>query len=276
MQSVPPVGLAELRNVAEQAALKAGKLVHRKWNEPRQISQKGYRDFVTDSDFASQALIAGIVRDKFPDHGFLTEEDDPSLPVSGPVIWIVDPVDGTTNYSRQVPTYCISIAAAIRDQSTGTGQQAYKPVVGVIYDPMRDELFSATADSCSTLNGQEVSVSTIDNLGDAIISLDWSRDYGRRQTMLSVLSGCAHDVRTIRSTGSASLSLAWVAAGRVDVYFNFGVGPWDVAAAAVIIRQAGGIVTDMAGKTWSPSDVSCMAANKLIHAPFLAQAALKP
>ncbi len=276
MQSVSSVDLAELKGVAEQAALQAGELVRRKWNEPRQISQKGFRDFVTDSDFASQALIAGIVRDRFPDHGFLTEEDDPSLPMSGPVIWIVDPVDGTTNYSRQVPTYCISIAAAVRDKRDDDGPAAYKPVVGVIYDPMRDELFSASADSHSTLNGQEMSVSAIDNLGDAIISLDWSRDYGRRQAMLSTLSRCAHDVRTIRATGSASLSLAWVAAGRVDVYFNLGVGPWDVAAAAVIIRQAGGVVTNKAGQAWTPSDVSCVAGNSSIHAPFMAKAALAP
>lgn len=272
MQSALSIDAGVLKDVAEQAAMQAGNLVRQKFSEPRQISQKGYRDYVTDADFASQAIITEIIRDRFSEHGFLTEEDDPSLPESGPVIWVIDPVDGTTNYSRQIPTYCISIAAAIKQGADQTGRNDYRPVAGVIYDPMRDEMFSAAAGGSSTLNGQEVSVSKVDNIGEAIVSLDWSRDYARRQTMLSALNRFAHEAHTIRATGSASLSLAWIAAGRLDVYFNYGIGPWDVAAATVIITQAGGTVTNPAGEPWSLNDASCVASNGLIHQAFIAQA----
>ena len=272
MQSSLSNDAGKFKDVAEHAAVKAGNLVRQQFSEPRQISQKGYRDVVTDADFASQAIITEIIRSSFPGHGFLTEEDDPSLPEGGPVIWVIDPVDGTTNYSRQIPTYCISIAAATKQGTDQSGWNDYRPVAGVIYDPMRDEMFSAAAGGSSTLNGKDVSVSKADNIGEAIVSLDWSRDYARRQTMLSALNRFAHEAHTIRATGSAALNLAWIAAGRLDVYFNFGIGPWDVAAAAVLIAEAGGTVTNPAGEPWSLNDASCVASNGLVHQAFLAQA----
>jgi myo-inositol-1(or 4)-monophosphatase len=272
MQSSLSIDAGKFKDVAEHAAVQAGNLVRQQFSEPRQISQKGYRDYVTDADFASQAIITEIIQSSFPEHGFLTEEDDPSLPEGGPVIWVIDPIDGTTNYSRQIPTYCISIAAATRQGTGQSGWNDYRPVAGVIYDPMRDEMFSAAADGGSTLNGKDVSVSKADNVGEAIVSLDWSRDYARRQTMLSALNRFAHEAHTIRATGSAALNLAWIAAGRLDVYFNFGIGPWDVAAATVLIAQAGGTVTNAAGEPWSLNDASCVASNGLVHRAFLDQA----
>ena len=272
MQSSLSVEAGNFKDVAEHAAVKAGDLVRQKFSEPRVISQKGYRDYVTDADFASQAIITEIIRDSFPKHGFLTEEDDPSLPEGGSVIWIIDPVDGTTNYSRQIPTYCISIAAATKQGTDQPGWNEYRPVAGVIYDPMRGEMFSAATGGSSKLNGKEMSVSEADSIGKAVVSLDWSRDYARRQTMLSALNRFAHEAHTIRATGSAALNLAWIAAGRLDVYFNFGIGPWDVAAATVIIAQAGGMVTNSAGEPWSLNDASCVASNGLIHQAFMATA----
>lgn len=274
MQSAFSIDTGELRNLAEKAALQAGELLRRKWTETRQIESKGYRDMVTDADYASQAIITGLIKAEFPEHGFLTEEDDPSLPQGGPVIWVIDPVDGTTNYSRQIPTYCISIGAAAKQKPTENEVRQYVPVAGVIYDPMRDELFSADAESTSTLNGRRLSVSEVDDIGGAVICMDWSRDFERRQAMLVAIDRFAQHARTLRSTGSASLSLAWVAAGRIDVYFNYGVGPWDVAAAAVIIDRAGGKVTNPAGETWSLADPGCVASNKAIHLPFMTQAGM--
>lgn len=263
-----------LRDVAESVALSAGKLVRQKWLEPREISEKGYRDYVTDADYASQTLITRTIRAAFPAHGFLTEEDDPSLPPDGEVIWVIDPVDGTSNYSRQVPIYSISIGAAAVQEAGQDGRQRYVPIAGVIYDPMRDELFSAASGAASKLNGRTINVSQIDDLGSSIISMDWSRNFQRRQALLSVLERVSHHAHTIRATGSASLALAWVAAGRFDVYFNFGMGPWDVAAASVIISQAGGIVTTASGQPWFLDDATCVASNKRLHAAFLSQAEL--
>lgn len=275
MQAASSINTVELKNLAEQAALQAGELLRRKWNEPRRIDSKGYRDVVTDADYASQAIITKIIKANFPDHGFLTEEDDPSLPQGGPVIWVIDPVDGTTNYSRQIPTYCVSIGAAAKQELSHNGEHRYVPVAGVVYDPMRDELFSADVGGHSTLNGRELSVSGVDHIGEAVICMDWSREFERRQAMLLAIDRFAQQARTIRATGSASLSLAWVAAGRIDVYFNYGVGPWDVAAAAVIIGQAGGVVTNPAGETWSLTDPGCVASNEVIHRQFMTQAGIQ-
>jgi myo-inositol-1(or 4)-monophosphatase len=274
MQPASSIDTSELRDLAEQAALQAGELLRRKWDEPRQIDSKGYRDVVTDADYASQTIITELIKARFPEHGFLTEEDDPSLPEGGPVIWVIDPVDGTTNYSRQIPTYCISISAAAKQSSSESDVRRYVPVAGVIYDPMRDELFSADAGGPSTLNGRKLSVSKVNDIGEAVICMDWSRDFENRQAMLFAIDRFAQQARTIRATGSASLSLAWVAAGRIDVYFNYGVGPWDVAAAAVIISRAGGKVTNPAGETWSLADPGCVASNEVIHMPFMTQAGI--
>ncbi|UCG22935.1 MAG: inositol monophosphatase [Chloroflexota bacterium] len=275
MQSASSIDTSELKDLAEQAALQAGELLRRKWNEPRQIDSKGFRDVVTDADYASQAVITEMIKAKFPEHGFLTEEDDPSLPLGGPVIWVIDPVDGTTNYSRQIPTYCISIGAAAEQDSSHHRGHDYVPVAGVIYDPMRDELFSADAGSRSTLNGRELTVSEVDDIGEAVICMDWSREFERRQAMLNAVDRFAQKARTMRATGSASLSLAWVAAGRIDVYFNYGVGPWDVAAAAVIISQAGGKITNPAGESWTLADPGCVASNGIVHLPFMTQAGIQ-
>jgi myo-inositol-1(or 4)-monophosphatase len=171
-----------LRDIAESVALSAGRLVRRKWSEPREVSEKGYRDYVTDADYASQEFITRTIRAAFPNHGFLTEEDDPSLPEDGPVIWVIDPIDGTSNYSRQVPNYCVSIGAAVRQEPQEPTSERYLPVAGAIYDPMRDELFSAAAGSQSTLNGRQIAVSQVDDMSRAIVSMDW---------MVSAGSGCS-------------------------------------------------------------------------------------
>jgi fructose-1,6-bisphosphatase/inositol monophosphatase family enzyme len=255
---------AEFRITAEEAATKAGELVIRKWSEPREIRSKGFRDWVTDSDLAAQELIASHILSRYPLHGFITEEDAPHLAPAGDVIWIIDPLDGTTNYSRKHPIFCVSVAAAI----TGV-EGSLNVVAGAIYDPIRKELFSAATGRGSTLNGTPISVSPKGSLDTSIIGLDWSRGQYKRDAILKALGGTAHKVHTIRSIGSAALALAWVACGRLEVYFNLGVGSWDVAAASVIIKEAGGLVSNYQGTTWSPDHSTCVASNGKIHQLFL-------
>ena len=268
------VNLNDLRSLAEQAALRAGALLRQKWDQPRQVRSKGYRDLVTDADMASQALITDMIRARFPDHGFITEEDDPDLPTSGRILWIVDPVDGTSNYSRQMPTYCVSIGAAVMvegdlEPATTAIRSDLKVLAGVVYDPMRDELFSAALEQGSTLNGHALNVSPTAKLEKAVIGLDWSRQVKKRQAMLDYIDRFAHHVHTIRATGSAALALAWVAAGRIDLYFNLNLGPWDVTAANVLIKEAGGRVSNLHGHPWNLVDAGCTASNGLIHDSFL-------
>lgn len=265
---------AELRAVAEEAALKAGALLRQKWDQPRELSKKGFRDFVTDADLASQEIITQVIQSHFPDHGFITEEYDPSLPTSGSIQWIIDPVDGTSNYSRKVPTYCISIGAKLADElpADHSGQlndSDTSILAGVIYDPMRNELFSGAINAGSTLNSETIRVSSTTSLEKALVGMDWSREPEKRQRMVESIGRFIHQVHTIRATGSAALALAWVAAGRLDLYANLVIGPWDVAAAKVIIQEAGGFVSGLGGQPWILNETGCIASNGPLHTRFL-------
>jgi myo-inositol-1(or 4)-monophosphatase len=254
-----------LRKAAEEAAAAAGGLVRQKWDQPRQLKSKGFRDIVTDADTAAQDVITTYIREHFPDHGFMTEEET-ELTAEGPVVWIIDPVDGTTNYSRQIPIFCVSIAAAVR---TGKDNKELALVAGAIYDPLRDEMFSGAAGLGATLNNKPIEVSQTPTVDKAIVGLDWSREPEKRQAMLDALGRYAHEVHTVRATGSAALGLVWVAAGRFDVYLNFVIGPWDVAAAKVIIGEAGGVVTDCQDRPWVVGTRECCASNGQFHQAFL-------
>ncbi len=271
------VDISELVEVAEMAAYAAGNMAQEIFSQPRQIKTKGFRDIVTDADLAAQSTITDIILRNYPDHGFLTEEKDTSLPTTGPVIWIIDPIDGTTNYSRQIPVYSVSIAAAAQLPPKSSGQVASigELLSGVIYDPGRKELFSGGLGLGSRLKIQSgrfervISVSACTNIGSAMAGHDWGRSYAPRSSMLSILERFIHSVHSVRAMGSAALALAWVAAGRLDIYYNSGIGPWDVAAAKVIINEAGGQVTNLDGSTWQPGDTGCIASNRLLHQAFL-------
>ncbi|MFN2187635.1 MAG: inositol monophosphatase family protein [Candidatus Promineifilaceae bacterium] len=250
--------------VAETAAYAAGELLHNKWGGELQIKTKGFRDWVTDADLEAQKLIAETILNQFPEHGFLTEEEAPELSGSGDIIWVIDPLDGTTNYGRQHTIFCTSIGAAERDEAG-----RYQIVAGAIYDPLHDEMFSAGRGLGSTRNNAPISVSSIKDIGSAVVSMDWSRSRPRRQAVLDASQRVAHQVRTMRAIGSASLALAWVACGRLDLYFNVGVGPWDAAAAKVIIEEAGGMLTDHRGQDWTLDSTTCIASNGFVHEEFM-------
>ncbi|HSM58990.1 MAG TPA: inositol monophosphatase family protein [Candidatus Sulfomarinibacteraceae bacterium] len=250
----------KITELAEQAAQLAGQLLRERWRQPRELSEKGFRDWVTDADYASQALLTETIRDAYPDHGFLAEEEGADLPATGDVIWIIDPVDGTSNYSRQQPNFCISLAAFRRD----------KALTGVIYDPIRRELFRATRGDGSYLNRQRITTSDVSDVKRAIVALDWSHAPRARQQTLEMLQQVAHEVHTIRAIGSAALALAWLAAGRLDAYFNLSLKPWDYAAGALLIELAGGQIRDLRG--WDPTPdkgaCRCLATNGFLYEPF--------
>jgi myo-inositol-1(or 4)-monophosphatase len=255
---------------AEEAALGAGKLLRELVTQPRQLGHKGFRDLVTDADIAAQHLITDLIQDRFPDHGFLGEEDDPGLPSTGDILWVIDPVDGTSNFSRQQPNFSVSIAAAVPAEQWGNDDRLARATVqvGVVYDPMGDELFSAAAGHGCRVNGRQVRVSSVSELAPAIVALDWGHSHENRRTVLAALSRFAHEVHSIRAIGSAALALAWVAAGRLEGYVQFALGPWDAAAGSLLIHEAGGIVTTVAGQPWTMADRDCLASNGLVHEQF--------
>ncbi len=249
---------------AQTAAATAGSYLREVWQQPRQIQSKGWRDLVTDADVEAQRIITTMIRGRFPHHAFLVEEDDPSLPTVGPVQWIIDPVDGTSNFSRQVPIFSISIAAVAEGEL----------VAGVIYDPLRDEMFSAAANQPATLNGQPMQTSQVTTLIQAMLAFDWSRGPADRQKTLDLLNQLAHQAHTVRAVGSAALGLAWVACGRLDAYFHIAMKPWDAAAGVLLIQQAGGRVTNRDGTPWQFNGPTqpCLVSNGPLHPALLAEA----
>lgn len=255
----------EFYQAACQTAVSAGQLLRQKWEQPRQLTSKGFRDIVTDADIAAQTVITNAIQKQFPTHGFLTEEEDLDLPTDGEYIWIIDPLDGTTNYSRQLANFSISIAVAQKRDN------ALRPIVGVIYDPMHDELFSAIEQQGSwsgterEWQRQRLQVSQTDILIDSIFCLDWSHSREKREQTLQILHMLGHQVKTVRGIGSAALALAWLAAGRVDAYLNLNLHPWDIAAGWLLINEAGGQITGTSSKTWSVKQSDNLATNGHLH-----------
>ena len=258
------IDLARLLRVAEETAVSSGQLIRHKASQPRQLTQKGFRDIVTDADLASQELIVATIQRNFPNHGFLPEEADSKLPTEGDIIWVIDPVDGTTNYSRQIPNFTVSIAAL--DPRSG------RVLVGAICDPMREELFSAAEGEGAWINKRPISASSVSQLASAIASMDMSHDYEVRQRSLDTLNNFGHHVYSIRAIGSAALAMAWVAAGRIDAYLNYQLKPWDVAAAQLILSEAGGQLTTTENMPWAWTMVKSgiVATNGAIHSDFVA------
>ncbi|MBK8984807.1 MAG: inositol monophosphatase [Chloroflexi bacterium] len=253
--------------VAQTTAAAAGQIIRQNFYQPHQISSKGFRDLVTDTDIAAQAAITAAIRHTWPDHGFLTEEEDSALPTSGPIIWVIDPLDGTTNFSRGLPEVCVSIAAM-------RFPAASRPeiVAAAIYDPLRDELFSAAHGQGAHLRTGDgvirpLHVSAIHTPGETLLTHDWSHVPIHRQQGLDCINQLAHTVFGIRCVGTAALALAWIAAGRTDAYLNFSLKPWDVAAAALLLAEAGGQLTMTTGAPllWDVKGMSCIGSNGRVH-----------
>jgi myo-inositol-1(or 4)-monophosphatase len=267
--------------LAQETAVAAGNEVRQLLNQPRKISSKGFRDLVTDADLVAQRIITETILHAFPDHGFLPEEKDSDLPTEGPIIWIIDPVDGTTNYSRSQPNFAVSVGAALPLFDEQEALIGFEPLAGAIYDPMRDELFSAATGKGAFLQkGNEgygrktpLHVSQIASLDEALLLLDFPGPVERRLQTMTFMNEMAPHVFTIRNLGSATLALAWLAAGRADGYFNVNLRPWDLAAAHVILKEAGGILTTIHDQPlhWLAEVMDCFASNGRVHPLFIAK-----
>lgn len=208
-------------------------LVDRASRAPSGIASKSTRtDLVSDADRAADALVVQRIRAGHPDDAIVSEEGGRIEGLSGRT-WYVDPLDGTINYLYGMPHWCVSIACA--DLSGG--------LAGVVYDPVRDELFSAARGSGAMLHSRRLAVTTVTDPGLALVATGFSYDARERAAQAAVMSRVAGAVRDIRRGGSAALDLAWVAAGRLDAYFEVSRSPWDSAAGELLVREAGGLVT---------------------------------
>ena len=225
---------------AIELARRAGKVLTDGYEKVGRIDYKSKRDVVTDVDFRSEALVLDAIRLEYPTDAILAEEscrhDSKAGARGAQRLWIIDPLDGTVNYANGIPFYCVSIGLVEQGQ----------PVVGVIFDPARDDLFSATAGGPACLNGEPISASDKDQLSDWVVSLAVVGRGG-----LSAERRIGRAVRIHRRMGSAALSLAYVGSGRFDAFVqNGGLSPWDVAAAGLIAERSGARVTDLHGGEW--------------------------
>lgn len=225
-------------NVAVQAARKAGNIISRAVDrvDTLTISSKGHNDFVSEVDHQAEAEIIKVIRRAYPHHGFMAEES--GVKGSDEFVWIIDPLDGTTNFLHGFPQFAVSIAL----QHKGRLEH------GVIYDPMRQELFTASRGDGAQLNDRRIRVSKRSTLEASLLGTGFPfREMRYLDDYLAIFKALLPETAGIRRAGSAALDLAYVAAGRLDGFWEYGLQPWDMAAGALLIQEAGGLVTDFAG-----------------------------
>jgi myo-inositol-1(or 4)-monophosphatase len=247
-----------LLQTAIEAAQRAGRLIAERYPTRRNAFYKGYRDLVTETDIAAEKTILGVVRKRFPDHAVLSEETAGGK-IGQDYTWVIDPLDGTSNYTHRVPIFAVSIAVLEHGD----------PLIGVVYDPMREHLFLAQRGQGATLNDQPLQVSSVSELHQALVGLDWARGEEARREVLSNLGRVAPRCHTVRVMGSATLGLTYVAAGWLDGYFHLALHPWDAAAAVLLTTEAGGRCTTFEGQPYPVTSPRCAATNGRIHQELL-------
>ena len=256
------------RVAAVEAARRAGAYLREHRHGVRRVDRKTSAiNLVTEIDRGAEALIVGLLRDRFPDHGILAEEGG-EIAGAGRHQWIVDPLDGTTNFVHGLPIYAVSIALV----------EERHPVLGIVYDPTLDECFVAERSGGAALDGRPLRVSATATVDESLLATGFP--YNIRETAdtnLAEYAAFARRCRVVRALGSAALSLAWVAAGRLDGYWELRLAAWDVAAGALLVEEAGGRVTGLAGDPLDLATPSVVASNRAIHAEIVdALTALRP
>mgnify|MGYP005850534783 CR=1 FL=1 len=253
--------------IAKAIARETGQLLRERLDASFSIQHKGLRDLVTEADLAAQALITERLQASFPGYAIWAEEGDAAtVGTSAGYTWIVDPLDGTNNYSRRHPTFAVSIALA----------QGSQVLLGVVYEPLRDFLFYGQRGQGAFVNGRPLQVSPVADWNQALVACDWAREENLRAGVLHMVNRIAPQVFSFRSLGSAALGFCYVAAGWLDGYFSLHLQPWDVAAGALLVSEAGGAVTMAKGTPWTLTSGGFLASNGKVHAHLLdaAQAAL--
>ena len=244
-------------NFAIQTARDAGRVLNERLGRAK-ISHKGDIDLVTEADIAAEQLIVERVRSYHPRHSILSEEAGELRMVGGGDAewkWIVDPLDGTTNYAHGYPIFCVSIAL----------EHEGRIVLGVVHDPTRDETFAAARGEGATLNGRPVRVSRTDELNRALVCTGFPYDVRGRDNFARQFSNFILHAQSVRRDGAAALDMAYVACGRFEVFYEDGLRPWDVAAGLLLVEEAGGLVTRYDG---TPADIyspPIIATNGLVH-----------
>lgn len=243
------------KNSAIQAAKKAGLILKSHLGRVKEVQYKGEVNLVTEMDLRSERIIVSEIRRHFPDHSILAEEQN-SRQLDSPYRWIIDPLDGTTNYAHGYPIFCVSIAL----------EKDGEVILGVVFDPMRNELFVAEKGKGARLNGRKILVTSTADLSHSLLATGFPYDLREsRVNNFDHFRNFALRVQAVRRAGSAALDLSYVAAGRFDGYWEMKLEPWDLAAGALMVREAGGKTTDFLGKTLGLDGRTVLASNGKIH-----------
>jgi len=248
--------LENIKNTSIKAAYRSAEILNGYLGKLTTIGKKGPIDLVTEADIESEKQIIAIIRALYPDHEFLAEES--GLNKSTPSIyrWIIDPLDGTTNFAHQIPIFAISIAFAINDEV----------VVGVVLNPVSGELFTAIRGHGATLNGKAICVSNEHTISESLLVTGFPYDMALMIDPLIIrFKRCLQSARGIRRLGSAALDLCFIACGRFDGFWEEHLKPWDTAAGFLIAKEAGAMVTDFSGNPYTINKKEILATNSHIH-----------
>ena len=253
--------MQKIKKIALRIAFKAGEILLQNYGKVLEITHKGAHaiNLVTDIDKKSEAFIVKGLLKRFPDHQILAEEGSLSKSTS-PYKWLIDPLDGTTNYAHGFPFFCVSIALQIREETA----------FGIVYAPMLRELFIAEKGKGVTLNGKKIRVSTEQDLSKSLLATGFPYDVREaKRNNLNYFSSFLKKARAIRRAGSAAIDLCYVACGRFDGFWELRLAPWDLAAGVLVVEEAGGKVTNFSGKTLNIYNDDTVASNGKIHTQLL-------
>ena len=251
--------MSDILEFTEATARQAGAILTAGYGNVRHIQHKGAIDLVTEFDKRSEEVIISAIQREFPDHAILAEESGRSKTISE-YQWIIDPLDGTTNFASGIPIFSVTISLCKNNS----------PVLGVTYDPLRDEMFSAESGFGATLNQHPIHVSAQAHLEHAVISTGFPYDLRTNpRNNLEQFVQFQLRTRTVRHLASAALDCAWTAVGRLDGYWEFAIQPWDISAGVLILREAGGRVTSANGSEYVLSSDSILVSNGLLHEQML-------
>ncbi len=247
-------------NFAIETAREAGQILLEKFGRKINVSKKGNTNLVTEADLASEKYIIEKIKSYYPKHSILAEESGASDERNGNAWkWIIDPLDGTTNFAHGYPCWCVTLAVEYNDEI----------VFGVTFDPTRDEIFAAEKGQGATLNGRKIQVSETEKLGEALLVTGFPYDATERENFARHFTEFTHKARGIRRDGSAAIDMAYVACGRFDGFWEEGLNAWDVAAGVLLIEEAGGRVSYYDDSPFSIYAPPICADNGLIHAEML-------
>jgi myo-inositol-1(or 4)-monophosphatase len=245
---------------AIEAVVRAGDLQMAHFGRTFQIDKKGTIDLVTEVDLAVERMFRALIAERFPDHQVLAEEMGGASAVPAGPCWVFDPIDGTTNYAHGLPIFCASLALEIDGV----------PEVAAIYDPNRKELFTAERGGGAFLNGAPLRVSSAEQLVDALLVTGFPYDvHSRVDEVVGLFGAFVGQARAVRRLGSAAIDLCWVAAGRMDGFWEADLKPWDVAGGALVVAEAGGRVTGTDGAPFTSRGGHVLASNGRIHDAML-------